>query len=182
MNIGDKIKQLRQSLDLTQDELAQKVGYKSRSSINKIELGERDVSRPMIIKFAEALNTTPAYLMGWEDEQENNEDTASIIKIGKRIESARTDLKLTQEELAKKLGLNKSAEKSNDALIDFLCKTGSFKNYCKIFYHIDSDIPDEQKMLEDLLANGKNEIYDTKSLVGYIELAVQYWEHQKMFM
>ncbi len=108
MNIGDKIKQLRQSLDLTQDELAQKVGYKSRSSINKIELGERDVSRPMIIKFAEALNTTPAYLMGWEDEQENNEDTASIIKIGKRIESARTDLKLTQEELAKKLGLNKS--------------------------------------------------------------------------
>lgn len=33
---------------------------------------------------------------------------ADVIKIGKRIESARTDLKLTQEELAKKLGLNKS--------------------------------------------------------------------------
>ena len=33
---------------------------------------------------------------------------ADIIEIGKRIESARTDLKLTQEELAQKLGLNKS--------------------------------------------------------------------------
>ena len=90
--------------------------------------------------------------------------------------------KVNKSNIINKLGLNKSAEKSNDALIDFLCKTGSFKNYCKIFYHIDSDIPDEQKMLEDLLANGNNEIYDTKSLVGYIELAVQYWEHQKMFM
>lgn len=89
---------------------------------------------------------------------------------------------MNKSNIINKLGLNKSAEKSNDALIDFWCKTGSFKNYCKIFYHIDSDIPDEQKMLEDLLANGKNEIYDTKSLVGYIELAVQYWEHQKMFM
>lgn len=87
--------------------------------------------------------------------------------------------KVNKSNIINKLGLNKSAEKSNDALIDFLCKTGSFKNWQEIFYHIDSDIPDEQKMLEDLLANGKNEIYDTKSLVGYIELAVQYWEHQK---
>ena len=85
MNIGDKIKQLRQSLDLTQDELAQKVGYKSRSSINKIELGERDVSRPMIIKFAEALNTTPAYLMCWEDEQENNEECLMTSLGNKQI-------------------------------------------------------------------------------------------------
>lgn len=33
---------------------------------------------------------------------------ADIAKIGKRTESARTELKLTQEELAKELGLNKS--------------------------------------------------------------------------
>lgn len=33
---------------------------------------------------------------------------ANVIEIGKRIESARLELKLTQEELAKELGLNKS--------------------------------------------------------------------------
>lgn len=33
---------------------------------------------------------------------------ADIVKIGKRIESARTELNLTQEDLAKELGLNKS--------------------------------------------------------------------------
>ena len=89
MNIGDKIKQLRQSLDLTQDELAQKVGYKSRSSINKIELGERDVSRPMIIKFAEALNTTPAYLMGWEDEPNETDQIAELINKYDNISSVK---------------------------------------------------------------------------------------------
>ncbi len=89
MNIGDKIKQLRQSLDLTQDELAQKVGYKSRSSINKIELGERDVSRPMIIKFAEALNTTPAYLMGWEDDPNETDQIAELINKYDNISSVK---------------------------------------------------------------------------------------------
>lgn len=41
-NIGLLIKQKREELGLTQDELAKKVGYKSRASINKIEL-QRDI-------------------------------------------------------------------------------------------------------------------------------------------
>lgn len=69
--IYDRIKNLRENLELTQQELAEKLGYKSRSTINKIESGQRDISSTQIIAFSEALNTTPAYLMGWEDE--NNE-------------------------------------------------------------------------------------------------------------
>ena len=37
MDIGERIKLRREELNLSQDELAKKVGYKSRSSINKIE-------------------------------------------------------------------------------------------------------------------------------------------------
>ncbi len=69
--IYDRIKNLRENLELTQQELAERLGYKSRSTINKIESGQRDISSTQIIAFSEALNTTPAYLMGWEDE--NNE-------------------------------------------------------------------------------------------------------------
>lgn len=67
-----RIKQRREELDMSQDELAKKAGYKSRSSINKIELGKSDIPQSKIVAIADALSTTPAYLMGWEDK-----DTAS---------------------------------------------------------------------------------------------------------
>ena len=68
MTIGERIKKLRIEQGLSQDELAAKVGYKTRSAINKIELNERDVKHSQIITFANALGTTPHYLMGWTDE------------------------------------------------------------------------------------------------------------------
>lgn len=64
--IGKQIRERRTELGLTQDELAKKLGYKSKSSINKIELGVNDIPQSKIEQFAKALDTTPAYLMGWE--------------------------------------------------------------------------------------------------------------------
>ena len=68
MTIGERIKKLRIERGLSQDELAAKVGYKTRSAINKIELNERDVKHSQVVTFANALGTTPHYLMGWTDE------------------------------------------------------------------------------------------------------------------
>lgn len=72
MTIYERIKSRRIELNMTQEELAIKVGYKSRSSINKIELGLNDISQSQIVAFANALNTTPAYLMGWESAEISN--------------------------------------------------------------------------------------------------------------
>ncbi len=49
-------------LDLSQQELANSVGYKSRSTIAKIEAGENDVPDAKIPRFARALDTTVDYL------------------------------------------------------------------------------------------------------------------------
>lgn len=68
MTFGERILKLRTEKGMTQDELALAVGYKSRSTIAKIEAGERDPHQSMIAALAKALGTTPAYLMGWEDE------------------------------------------------------------------------------------------------------------------
>jgi len=68
MTIYDRIRQLREAKGMSQQDLADKLGYKSRSAINKIELGLRDISQSKVEAFAKALDTTPAYLMGWEDE------------------------------------------------------------------------------------------------------------------
>lgn len=70
MEIGERIKYRRELLGMSQDELAKKVGYKSRSSINKIETDGRGLPQSKIVAFAKALETTPAYLMGWEQAEE----------------------------------------------------------------------------------------------------------------
>ncbi len=64
--INENIKNRRRALGMTQEDLAKEMGYKSRSTIAKIEAGENDVSHGKIMAFAEALNTTPAMLMGIE--------------------------------------------------------------------------------------------------------------------
>ena len=68
MTMGQRIKDLRERKGLTQKQLAELLGYKSKSSVTHIEAG-RDIPRPMVAKLAELLDTTPAYIMGWEDER-----------------------------------------------------------------------------------------------------------------
>ena len=69
--IGGMIRKRREELELTQEELATKLGYKSKSTINKIEMGVNDITQSKIIAFAKALKTTPSYLMGWEEPDTN---------------------------------------------------------------------------------------------------------------
>jgi repressor LexA len=67
MNLGERIKLRREQLGMSQEELAQKLGYKSRSTIARIESGENDLNQTKIKSFAEALNTVPGYFLDWED-------------------------------------------------------------------------------------------------------------------
>lgn len=80
--VGKNIAKIRKSMNMTQEELAIRMGYKSKSTINKIELGINDIVQSKVIKFAEVLNTTPAVLMGWDDtlpEPQLPQNTISLI-------------------------------------------------------------------------------------------------------
>lgn len=68
--IGHRIKARREQLQMTQEELAKKIGYKSKTTITKIENGTNDIVQSKVCDFAKALNTTPAYLMGWEEPEQ----------------------------------------------------------------------------------------------------------------
>lgn len=81
MSIGSRIRNRRIELGLSQDDLAHLLGYKSRSSINKIELDQRNLTQSRILAIADALETTPSYIMGW-DEVEALSDRA--IDFGRR--------------------------------------------------------------------------------------------------
>lgn len=64
---GKRIKIRREALRMSQEELAQRLGYKSRSTIAKIELGVNRVTLSMVTEFANVLQTTPAWLAGWDN-------------------------------------------------------------------------------------------------------------------
>lgn len=66
LQLYKNIKNRRTELHLTQSELADKMGYADKSMIAKIEKGLVDLPQSKILSFAEALETTPSYLMGWE--------------------------------------------------------------------------------------------------------------------
>ena len=80
MTVGQRIKTRREQLGLTQEELAKKVGYKSRSSINKIELS-RDLPLRKVEKVAVALDTSPSFLMGWVQDPDPNYDPRKLDDI-----------------------------------------------------------------------------------------------------
>lgn len=78
-NIGRNILAARKRLGLTQEELADRVGYKTKSAINKIELGVRDLPQKKIAVFAQALGVTPGRLMGWDEKPaEELQDMGSL--------------------------------------------------------------------------------------------------------
>lgn len=64
--LGLRIRTRRNELNMTQAELAKKLGYKTKSSITKIEQGVSDITQTQVKQFAKALDCSVSYLMGWQ--------------------------------------------------------------------------------------------------------------------
>ena len=98
MNTGGNIKRLRLHYGekaMTQEELAKRAGYTSRSSINKIELGLVDLPQSKILAIANALGVSPTLLHGWDNSNSgvnngiigNQNSNNTIIVEGKELEA-----------------------------------------------------------------------------------------------
>lgn len=66
MTIADRIRNKRESLHLSQEELAKKCGYADKTSISKIENAGDNITLKKIKRIADALGVSHRYLMGWE--------------------------------------------------------------------------------------------------------------------
>ncbi len=71
MGFAENVKRRRLELNLSQQELADAMGYRSRSTIAKIEAGENNVPESKIDRFAQALYTTSEYLMTGQEAQKS---------------------------------------------------------------------------------------------------------------
>ena len=89
MGIAENIRQRRMELGLSQQELADKLGYKTRSTITKIEAGENSVPETKLPKFARVLDTSVEYLktgisrrIEYTVPRKDGQRTVSIILAG----------------------------------------------------------------------------------------------------
>lgn len=81
LNTGQKIKFLREQLNLTLEQVGNIVGV-GKSTVRKWETGEiANMRRDKIAALAKALHTTPAYLMDWKEETDQNEHLVKGIQI-----------------------------------------------------------------------------------------------------
>lgn len=67
MSVGQNIRKAREEKQMTQDELAKRMGYKSRSTIARIENGDNDVSQSKLKKFSEILDVSISFLLDGDD-------------------------------------------------------------------------------------------------------------------
>lgn len=102
MNTGQRIKNLRIQLGFTQEELGQKIGVK-KAAIQKYENGTvENIKRSKIKLLADVLNTTPSYIMGWNNEKiEVSVVTMKISSTSKRLKEIMSNSNIRQVDILK---------------------------------------------------------------------------------
>lgn len=109
--MGERIKNKRNNLNYSQQKLADLTNYSDRTSIAKIEKGLVDLPLSKIREFAKVLKTTPAYLMGWE-----NEEVTSTQKTERELMIEKYHL--NEEELAEYDRITKLSIEMNALMFD----------------------------------------------------------------
>lgn len=71
--LGERIKSRRKELRMSQEELGNRIGF-TKSSISRIEHGDRAVSFENINKIASVLEVDQKWLLGWTDEVQFSRD------------------------------------------------------------------------------------------------------------
>lgn len=101
MNIGERIQARRKELNLSVDELAKRLN-KNRTTIYRYEKGDiENLPLGALKPLAEILQTSPAYLMGWEDKPDD--DAATVSDFVKLI---RTQRNMSIEDFSKEIGIS----------------------------------------------------------------------------
>lgn len=72
MSIGKRIKEKRLEMNMSQRDLAAKLGYSDHSTLTRIEADKIDLPQSRIKQLSAILNVSVGYLMGWEEEPEES--------------------------------------------------------------------------------------------------------------
>ena len=129
------------------------MGYKSRSAINKIEKCLNDVSQSNVVKFAEVLNTTIAYLMGWT---ENPDKDLNLVKP--MIEKAQENLLLSIPSPYKILlnSINESSDSNNIENSQGITQQ-EIEEALELYKQYKKATPRDRSIVDSLLKSGESQ-------------------------
>lgn len=118
MSIGDNIKKRRLELHFTLDEVAQKLNT-SKQTIQRYESGViANIPSDKIEQMAKIFGVSPAYLMGWEQEQNTRvtqSKSAGISQVYLSLAKQFQDNKIDPEDIEKIMEIViKNRRKSNE--------------------------------------------------------------------
>jgi transcriptional regulator with XRE-family HTH domain len=125
--IGQRIRKRRKEIGLSQEELANRMGLRSKSTICKVEKGDDNLTSDTVQKYADALETTPAYIMGWKEIPAtlSGHDSETVIVQVDKSSSTNTLDKEISERAAKLYDLYLQAPPEIQAAIETLLRTQS---------------------------------------------------------
>ena len=143
--LGEKIKFLRKGNKLTQKELANKVGYTSKSTISKIEKNIIKLDFFTLMEFCEALNTTIDFLLF--------DIKPSIIRQYKMFEDSYLNFKNNETTL-----LYKGEKMNLINIYGFYKKQSEETNYCLEYCVYEINLENSEKFI---LCDSNGKVFET---------------------
>ena len=113
MTVGDRIKEIRNQLGWSQEELAKRAGYNDKTAISKLEHSDNRITLKQVKRIAKALDVEASYLMGWVgsphqkqlhlfelsgDVEEINADREKVFDVRFNLEYKQHPTYLTEED------------------------------------------------------------------------------------
>lgn len=90
MKVGQRIKERRKELKMSADELGRRL-EKNRATIYRYENGDiENLPLDILEPIAEALLTTPQYLMGWDEKEKPTQEDELSENIKKLVDFAKS--------------------------------------------------------------------------------------------
>lgn len=110
MSVGKRIKERRLELKMSADELAEKID-RNRATVYRYERGDiENLPLDILEPLAKALNTTPAWIMGWHKEYKPLDNNG--ITMGDVFKALRITNNLSVEEFSNEIGISVAEIKS----------------------------------------------------------------------
>lgn len=116
--LGNRIKSRRKELKMSQEELGNRIGF-TKSSISRIEHGDRAVSFENINKIASVLEVDQKWLLGWTDEVQFSRDQLAhhVLDL---LENMQADVTKKDPLLSRLMGyINLMNDSQKRRLIDY---------------------------------------------------------------
>lgn len=203
VEVGERLKILRRKLDLTQAEMASKLGI-SINYISWFETGRKRLKEDKIAAICDIFNVKRDWLIEGEGEMFGCEgpniplNNSGAIGAGKEIKKLREELNLTQKEFGERIGLNKCyvvlAEQGirplKDIEIKKVCTALKIKEDDLAFSRHNqikklSRIGNKNEIFDDNYARIPEELQDKlnpEELASLVDLLYQRYEDGKSFV